>query len=412
MNLVTVPAASPAPVAPAAAPTHHSRVVAVDALRGFIMFWIIGGDALIATIAKSFHNPLAQFLGRQVSHRRWDGITFYDLIFPGFVFIVGVSLVYSLSRALEAGNRGLVLRRIFWRSALLYALGLLVYGGISHGWDHVRWLGVLQRIALCYLFAGLAFCFLRVRGLVVLFCALLLGYWAAMTCLPVRNLNLQALPLRQALEAAGQPDPRLLFEQTHTYVTGHFEEGLNLANEIDFRYLPGKKWDGAYDPEGLLSTLPAIATCLFGVFAGLLLRSGRIDEQRKIHLLLGAGALAIVLGTLWGWQFPVVKKLWTSSFVLVAGGYACVALGVFHYAIDLRNLRQWCLPFLWVGMNPIALYLVHAIVDFRSLAERIAGGPIKESFGIWGEPMVSVTVTLMMLALARTMYRRNVFLRL
>lgn len=412
MSVIAEPAAAP-PATPRPPEVHHSRVVAVDALRGFIMFWIVGGDALVSTIAKTSHNRLILRIGSQLRHKTWEGVTFYDLIFPSFLFLVGVSLVYSLSRPLEAGQRAAALRRVLWRSVFLYGLGLLVYGGISKGWDHVRWVGVLQRIAFAYLCSGIAFCYLRLRGLAILFGALLLGYWAAMTFIPIRNLNIQPLKLRESLEAAGQTDPQALYEQTHEYVRGHFEEGLNLANHLDFRYLPGKRWDGPYDPEGLLSNLPAIATGLFGVFAGLLLRNQKLSEPQKIHLLLAAGTASVLLGFLWGNWFPVVKKLWTSSYVLVAGGYTCLFLAAFHQVIDLWGYRKWCLPFLWVGMNPIALYLVHQIFDFRTLlAERIVGGPIEESLGLWGEPAVSVVATLLTLALAHAMYRRNVFLRI
>ena len=200
-----------------------------------------------------------------------------------------------------------------------------------------------------------------------------------MTFIPIREITLEPLRLQQTLVQARRTDAALLFSQTSTHVAGRFDEGLNLANHFDFQYLPGKKWDGAYDPEGLLSTIPAIATCLFGVLAGLLLKEQRLTEGRKLLLLAGGGVISILLGYLWGLQFPVIKKLWTSSYVLVAGGWSCLLLAAFHQLIDRMGWRRWCEPFLWFGMNSIAIYLITHLIDFRPLADRLVGGPLKAS---------------------------------
>src|SRR6185369_13126697 len=180
---------------------------------------------------------------------------------------------------------------------------------------------------------------------------------------------------------------------------------------IDFQYLPGYKWDGAYDPEGYLSTLPAIATCLLGVFAGLLLRSG-VPDQKKVLYLAGAGALGVALGFLWGLQFPVIKKLWTSSYVLVAGGYACLILGAFYQMIEIWQWRKWCTPFVWIGMNPITIYLAVNLLDLSPLPKLVAGGPVKDAFGAWGDMVMALAVVALSLGLVRFLYQRKIFLRL
>src|SRR3954468_20198518 len=301
--------ARPAPLeftVPAAAPAAR-RVASLDALRGFTIFWILGGDTLAWTLkemAADKTGPLAaagRFIGTQLQHVDWEGFRFYDLIFPMFIFVTGVSIVFSLSTLVEREGNAAAHSRVLRRAALLFVLGLIYYGGMSQNWPEIRLLGVLQRIALCYLFASLLFLNFNLRGLIAAFTALLVGYWALMTFVPVPGVG-----------------------------AGNFAPGANLADWIDEKYLPGRKWNGQWDPEGLLSTLPAIATCLLGVFAGLLLKESRLPPQQKSLWLMGAGVVMIAAGHLWSLQFPIIKYIWTSSFVLVAGGYAVLLLGAFH----------------------------------------------------------------------------------
>src|SRR6185295_1644149 len=153
--------------------------------------------------------------------------------------------------------------------------------------------------------AGLMYCGFRLRGMIGMAVALLLGYWAVMTFVPIRDFNLVREHLKRLHAETGNTNTPALFHAATGRVTGKFDDGRNLAQHLDFQFLPGRKWDGAYDPEGLLSTLPAIVTCLLGVFAGLWLRNDRVGAQRKVLGLLGAGMLGVVLGLVWGLQFPV-----------------------------------------------------------------------------------------------------------
>jgi predicted acyltransferase len=370
-------------VAPAAVPSTSSRLLSLDALRGFDMFWIVGAEDIVHALSNISRRGPVSFLSGELQHKAWEGVTFYDLIFPLFVYIVGVSLVFSLSRSLRTAGRAATMRRIFRRSILLFLIGIFYYGGLSAGLDQVRLLGVLQRIALCYMFASLIFSVAKPRAMVAVCVLLLVGYWALMTFVPVPG-----------------------------HGAGNFAEGANLANYIDSRYLPFRKWDGDHDPEGLLSTLPAIATCLIGVFSGLLLSNTRVSDRKKVLYLLVSGAAGVILGFLWGLQFPVIKKIWTSSYVLVAGGYSCIFMALFYQVIDVWQIRRWTTPFVWIGMNPITIYLVVNVVDFRALAERIAGGPVKAFFGIYGELLITSLVLGMVFLLVRFLYQRKVFLRL
>ncbi|MGZ4986730.1 MAG: acyltransferase family protein [Limisphaerales bacterium] len=316
------------------------RLVSLDALRGFDMFWIIGADALVYALERIANHgadaapadagfSVARFVAYQLRHSPWAGFHFYDLIFPLFVFIVGVSSVFSLQRLLETHGRAEAVKRVVRRGLLLYGIGVLYSGGIQDGWDNIRWMGVLNRIAFCYLCTGLIYLFCNVRVMIGICVALLVGYWAVMTFVPIRNIQLEKANIQQLAARKGLDDPHVLFNQTTERVTAKYDHGLNVSDHFDFQYLPGRKYDTYFDPEGFLSNLPAIVTCVFGVFAGLLLRSAKYLDQQKVIYLVTAGLVAVALGWAWNIQFPVVKKIWTSSFVLVAGGYSALLLAAF-----------------------------------------------------------------------------------
>lgn len=375
----------PLPTLPSLVP--RARLLSLDALRGFDMFWIVGADAFGGALAKLDGGPVAGFLVEQFEHARWVGFHFYDLIFPLFVFLVGVSLTFSLGGLIAAEGRPGALRRVFHRAALMYLLGLLYYGGLDQGFAHLRLLGVLQRLALCYFFASLLFIYLRPRALVVVGVVILVGYWALLTFVPVPGFG-----------------------------AGDFAETHNLSDWIDRNYLPLRKWRGDHDPEGLLSTLPALVSCLLGVFAGLLLRDPARSDRRKVTALALAGLALLAAGYLWGLQFPIIKRLWTSSFVLVAGGWSALLLAWFYLVIDVWKKLTWAMPFVWIGTNAITLYLVSNLVDFQSVSARFFGGDIAAWLDArWtglGGLVLAFTGAALCLALARFLYTRKIFLRL
>ena len=361
--------------------THTSgrRLISIDALRGFDMFWIAGGGEIVHAINRIPGVDFANFLETQLNHVDWEGMTFYDLIFPLFIYIVGVSLVFSLSRIIEKNGKSSAYTRLLKRSVLLFMIGVVLSTGPVASLNDIRLMGVLQRIALCYLFAGLIFCALKPRGIGIAFAALLLGYWALMTFVSVPG------------EGAG-----------------NYEEGANLANYIDRQYLPLRKYDVDHDPEGLLSTLPAIATCLMGVFAGQLLKNTDVPGQDKAKRLTLIGVVAILLGLLWGIQFPVIKKIWTSSYVLVSGGLSCILLAVFYQVIEIWGFRKWAAPFVWIGMNSIAIYIVSSCLSF---ALPFVFDHFNGAFRVYGDLVSSLTFVGLILTIAYVLYQRKIFLR-
>jgi predicted acyltransferase len=348
------------------------RLISLDALRGFDMAFIVGfGNALKAlALALGFTGFAAQF-----DHVAWEGFHLEDLIFPLFVFIAGVSMTFSLPLAVERLGRPRAALRLFKRCVILFLLGILVSKGLSDGLEKVRWLGVLQRIALASLGAGLLFLFAGTRTLIAATITLLLGYWALFLFLH-------------------DGDP-----------AGRFAEGQNVVNRFDAQWLPGRKYDGDHDPEGILSTFPAIATALLGVLAGRWLRSPAMPTRKATGLAL-AGVILLAIGWTWSWQFPVIKKLWTSSFVLVAAGWSALLLALFYWLVEIRSWRRWTLPWVWIGMNPITLYVLAAFLNPEVFALRLTGP--RASCPTWLPATVGFALVLLV---ARFLYRRKIFLR-
>jgi len=384
------------------------------------MLWIVGASGLVTALDKlagEKESGLFHFLTQQLTHKAWEGFAFYDLIFPLFVFLVGVSIVFSLDRQISSDGLRAAYARILKRFVLIYIVALFYSGGFSREWPDIRLMGVLNRIALCYLFTAIAYCHLKARGLAVLCGVLLLGYWGLMAGVSFPDLRPRDASGQLVSEQLQVKEvSELNWASTHR-LRGVYDPGVNLAHYVDQRWLPGKKWEGTWDPEGFLSTLPAIGTCLLGALAGLLLKCPSRNDQQKAVWLMGVGAAGVVLGFLWGTQFPVIKKIWTSSYVLVAGGYSAILLGLFHQVIEVWRIQFWIQPFLWVGSNAITIYLANNVLGFRQVAQRIAGGDVRNFLeraiapGA-GDLLVALAAVGIGLLLCRFLYKRKIFLRL
>ena len=400
-------------------PTAGQRLMSLDALRGFDMFWILGADSFVYALHQTAQNPATKFLANQLDHAEWRGFHFYDLIFPLFVFMMGVSTVFSLTRIIEREGRAAAVRRVLKRGILLFVIGLIYSGGFTNPWPDMRLMGVLNRIALCYTFGGLLFIFGNLRAMIAVAVALLLGYWALLEWVPFPDVRPAGYSGAITKEAGFTNVAQLNLASTNR-LRGSYVQGVNLTDYLDMKYLPARKYDGTYDPEGLLSTLPALVTGLLGIFAGLLIRNPFVPDGKKAAWLLGAGATGVVLGFLWGMEMPVIKKIWTSSYVLVAGGYSALLLGAFYWIVDIKKWRTWCQPFVWIGMNPLTLYLASNFMGglgFEKLARRLAGGPVKSFFDTHvaagcGDLVIAATAMALFLWFARFLYQRKIFLRL
>ncbi len=327
-------------------PRPDERLLAIDALRGFDMFWIIGGDRLGRALGKWSGTSAGRGLQDQLEHAEWEGFRFYDLVFPLFLFLVGAVLPFSLQRFRRDGDAA-AYRRIARRTALLFGLGLLCNGILQFDWEGLRVAGVLQRIALCYGIAAVIALKGSSRGIAIALAAILLGYWAL---------------LANVAAPGGRP--------------GDYTMAGNLPGWVDRQYLPREIKQAYYgfgDNEGLLSTIPAVATALMGVLAGRWLRSGH-GPWKKVGGLIVAGASAVVVGELWGLRFPIIKNLWTSSFVLVAGGLSLLLLAAFYALLDVLRFRRWVFFFAVIGANAITIYVAPRLIDFPYLARFFLGG--------------------------------------
>jgi predicted acyltransferase len=367
------------------ASSRPERLMSIDALRGFDMFWIVGGDDIAQALGKWWGTPHGTRFAEQFSHVEWEGFRFYDLIFPLFLFLVGAVLPFSL-RKYQTGDhpKSLALARVARRVVLLFLLGLVYNNLLQFRFDSLRVAGVLQRIAVCYGLAAMIYLTTKVRTQVVLFFAILAGYWAILALVPA-------------------PESRLAAD---------FTKETNLSGYLDRHYLPGKIYDSYYgrgDNEGLLSTIPAVATALLGVLAGHWLLSER-GRWVKALGLAAAGLACLGVGTLWGQAFPIIKILWTSSYVLVAGGWSLLLLALFYTIIDAIKLRAWAFFFVVIGVNAITIYVASHFIPFETISQRIFGGAARLSGDLRAVVVAMGTVALEWLLLLH-LYRNRIFLR-
>jgi predicted acyltransferase len=306
-----------------------------------------------ATIAAMIlvNNPGNDRAYAPLNHAQWNGWTSTDLVFPFFLFIVGVSLTLSFRSRLErGGSRRSLLLHTLRRSAVIFFVGLLLNGFPHFNLATWRVAGVLQRIALAYLAASVITLYFETRGIIAWTVALLAGYWLLMRFVPIPGIGMPGsdMPIN---------DPN-----------------ANLSWYIDKLYLPGAMYEKTRDPEGILSTLPAIATALIGVLTGKWLAQA-VSPARKVVGMLSAGAAAILAGQLWNFWFPINKKLWTSSFVLLTAGCALIALATCYWICDVKLQRGWWTkPFVVFGTNAIAAYVLADIASSLLYSWRVQSG--------------------------------------
>jgi predicted acyltransferase len=359
-----------------------SRVASIDALRGFDMIWIVGGDHLVHALHQAMPNSCTAFLARQFEHVPWQGFHFYDLIFPLFLFVVGLVLPFSLNRQrLEGAERGQLYRRIIRRTILLFFLGLVCNGLLDFNLHNLRMAGVLQRIAICYFVTALVVMNTTIRGQMSVTAIILFGYWGLLKLIPVPGIG------------AGVLTP----------------EG-NLAGYIDRHLLPQPYCCYPYgDNEGILSTIPAVATTLLGVLAGHGLRSA-MAPKRKAAALAAAGVVSLLAGRLWGHWFLIIKNIWTSSYVLYAAGWSLLLLALFYWLIDVRGRQRWAFFFKVIGMNAITIYVLHSQFDFGWVARIFVYGLIYH-LGRWTPVAWELSVIAVEWVFLWYLYRSKIFLR-
>ena len=327
------------------------RLLSLDALRGFDLFWIVGGHGILVALFKLTEWGWLGAIDAQLKHVDWNGFQAYDLIFPLFLFMAGVSTPYSLTRRLAEGARSEVIRKVIQRGLILVLLGIIYNNGLQwKGLENMRLGSVLGRIGLAGMFAQLIFVFNyeTPKRLWAWLAGILLGYWAMLS-----------------------------FGHAPGFAAGDLTMEGNFASYVDRLLLPGKLHKGIHDPEGLLAVLPAIGNALLGILAGLWLRRSaeEVSGDRKAAGLALAGIVLLAVGGLWSFVFPLNKNLWTSSFVLWTCGWSSLLLASFYWLIDVRGwARGFGAFFAVIGMNSVLIYMSGKFLNFDFTGQALFGG--------------------------------------
>ena len=358
------------------------RLMSLDALRGFDMFWIMGGESVAHAAAKLTGWAWLAWLSAELKHPEWHGFTFYDLIFPLFLFMAGVSMPYSFEKRLSRGDSAHQLyRHIIVRGLVLVLLGWIHQGILKLDWENMRYPSVLGRIGLAYMFAGLIVLHANLRGRLIWIVGLLVSYWAALKFIPAPGFG-----------------------------AGDLEPGHTLTDYIDRLLIPGRLYEGDRDPEGILGTVPAIGTALAGAITGQLLKNPRLTGYTKTTLMVVAGLASLGLAWLWNHEFPINKNLWSSSFVLHCAGWSLLFLATFYLVIDIWKLRWWTLPLVVIGSNSILIYMAQRVLDFKYTTHFFFDGLL----GLTGDyqPLLwAVALLAMKWLFLYFMYRKRIFLK-
>lgn len=366
------PAAPPAAVNPP-----KSRLTSIDALRGFDMFWIVGGGGVFAALSQVWPNRFTLGLRDQLEHVSWEGFHFEDWIYPLFLFIIGVVLPFSLARRQEQGQtRGTLYYHCLKRSLLLIVLGSIP-GGLFR-FDHWPMMGgVLAHIGLCYFFATPLVMHTSWRARASLVGGYLVCYWLASLLIPVPGFG-----------------------------AGVFTEQGSLASYLDRQLIAGNLWN-----EGPASTPSGIVIILWGSLAGHWLRSPRSGQEKAAGLAL-LGAACVVLGYVWSFSFPFIKRvLWSSSYVTFACGWSLLALALFYWVIDVKGYRRWSFFFVVIGMNAITIYFLQTVVPFGDIAKLFTQG-LADHSGALRALVLPLGDLAVKWCLLWFLYRRGIFFRL
>lgn len=366
----------------------QKRLMSLDTLRGFDMLFIMGLSDLIISICKLFPAGADSWLARNMVHVQWDGLTHHDTIFPLFLFIAGISWPFSYSKQLAAGASTKHIHiKVLKRAAILIILGI-IYGGLFKlDFENLRICSVLGRIGAAWGIAALLYINFNTKTRAWICAAILLGYWALIALVPAPDVP--------------GADP--------------FTMQGNLIGYIDRMITPGRLiYDGGrFDPEGLLSTLPAIVTAMLGMLTGEFVRDQEngISGKKKTLYMFVAAAVMLVVALIWNRYFPINKKMWTSSFVMAVGSYSLAMFALFYYIIDVRKWQKWTLFFRVVGMNSITIYMAQRIFSFESVNRFFLSGLASKLPEVWSAVVMDAGYFAVCWLFLYFLYRQKIFLK-
>jgi predicted acyltransferase len=357
----------------------------VDALRGFDMFFISGGGLFIVQLEGKTGWSWVDTLAVQMEHTAWHGFTFYDFIFPLFLFISGVSLSLSLTRNLEKGveKRDLYMKALR-RMIILFALGLIYKNSPIHFMEPstIRFSSVLGRIGIATFITTLLYLNYNDRQRLYWVAGILLAYYAALFLIPVPG-----------------------------YGAGDLSMEGNLTGWIDRHIMPGKLIQGIYDENALTADLPAACITILGAWAGNIINRKNVTDPKKVLQLTLTGTALVVLGLLWGLHFPINKRLWSSSFILLTSGMGFLALSLFFLVIEVWHFRKWAFFFKVIGMNTLAIYFVYRFINFNHTSRLLFDGFYTLFDEKWHNVLVSIGTIALVWSFLYFLYRRKIFFK-
>ena len=375
---------------------HKPRIMSLDTLRGFDMFWIIGGGSLIEVLAKCFPAAWLQSLSLQMEHANWAGFHFEDLIFPLFMFISGVTIPIAVISKLEKGSsKKEVILKIAKRMLILIALGIIFNGTLRNGFSNARYVSILGQIGISYFIASLIVIYAKsLKNQLFWLCGLLIGYSVVQLLIPVPGIG------------SGILTP---YGCINSYIDRMLLPG-RLAYGPDGEMVSG---NGVFDALGILSIISAIGVTLMGYFAGIILLQKDSTPQKKLRILVGIGIGLIVLSLFISPFYPVIKKCWTTTYNILSGGISFLLVALFYFVIDVLGYKKWTLFFRVIGTNSIFIYLIVVgnLLNISSTTTSLFGwiiNPMSENAGQLVLVIGNITLAWLLLYL---MYRKSIFIK-
>ena len=360
----------------------EKRLLALDALRGFDMLWIVGLGLFISSFAQVIDYRWAQALHAQLSHAPWHGFRAWDLIFPLFMFLAGASIPYAIRGKLEKGTpKKKLIWRILRRTVLLIFLGI-VYNGALNDFSDPRYASVLGQIGLGYCIAAMIVLFTgKFKHVLFAFIIVSVIVTVSQLLIPVPGYGANVLTPEGSINAY-----------------------------LDQLLLPGKLYAIYYDPEGVLCIVSGIGITLIGVLTGLLLRRDKLNGYQKTGFMAGTGILLVVTALLIHPWYPINKEIWTTPFNLLTGGISLILLAAFYLFADVLQLTRWSFPFRVIGMNAIAIYMAARIINFQDISLFLFGG-MASLCGVWEVAVIDLGVILIQWLLLFFLYKKKIFLK-
>lgn len=362
-----------------------NRIRSIDALRGFDMFWIMGFGAVIRQFIKVQGTPFWESLLPQFQHPYWHGFTFWDIIFPLFMFISGLTAPFSIEKQLSAGrSKQQILLKIVKRGLILVLLGVIYNARVIElrPLAEYRYASVLGKIGLSYIFACLIFLYSKPNRMIIWYTFILIGYWLL-----------------------------LKFTSAPGFPAGDMTEAGNFMSYFDRLTLPGILSREIHDTVGLLCTVTGVATTLSGVIAGYFLKNHPMKAIKKVIWFGIIGTGMILLALLWNLDFPINKNLWSSSFTLLTGGISLLAFALFYYIIDVKGVYKWSFFFRVIGMNSIFAYVSAVFIDYSFTAEKTFKW-LGQLAGKYEPPVMALCTTFIVWLVLYLMYRKKIFLKI